>query len=63
MLKKNEKVLSVGVGCGEISRLWINKAIELKLSLYFIDFPKIIKKMLLKNQNATTIKMQNAKQP
>ena len=40
-----EKILSIGVGCGQIAKLWLRKAIEMELALHFNDFPKVINKI------------------
>ena len=38
-VKRNQSILSIGIGCGELSRLWLEKSAALNLSMTFVDFP------------------------
>jgi hypothetical protein len=44
-VKKNDKILTIGTGCGKIAGLWIKQAIKLKLNLHILDFPDVILKI------------------
>jgi 2-polyprenyl-3-methyl-5-hydroxy-6-metoxy-1,4-benzoquinol methylase len=44
-LQRNEKVLSIGVGCGQLATYWVQCAAEMKLSLYLNDFPDVLEQL------------------
>ena len=44
-VKKNLSVLSIGIGCGEVSKYWLQRVKKLNLKLTCIDFPLVLDKM------------------
>jgi ubiquinone/menaquinone biosynthesis C-methylase UbiE len=44
-VKKKDKILTVGTGCGKLVDLWIKKSLQFNLNLYILDFPDVISKI------------------
>jgi SAM-dependent methyltransferase len=44
-IQPGDKVLSVGVGCGQIALWWLQKAVEMDLTICFFDFPDVIRRI------------------
>jgi len=44
-VKRNQSILSIGIGCGELSRLWLEKSVALNLDMTFVDFPLVLNRI------------------
>ena len=44
-VNNGHKILCIGIGCGQIANWWLLKAIEMDLSLCFVDFPEVLNKI------------------